>query len=87
MQSAGGKFSASGRQQCGDRVFVIELAHGNRNAVANLRQNKGGVKLGSNSAITGAKWMDLGSKFRIVMIAVVILGSFFQTVPAGSMKD
>lgn len=41
-------------------------------------KNKGGVKLGSNSVITGAKWMNLGSKFRIVAIAVVILGSFFR---------
>lgn len=59
-------------------MFVIELAHGKRNVVANLRQNKGGVKLGSNSVITGAKWMNLSSKFRIVVITVVILGSFFR---------
>lgn len=78
MQSAGGKFSASGRQQRGDRAFVIELAHGNRNVVANLPQNQGGVKLGSNSVITGAKRVNLGSKFRIVVMTVVILGSFFR---------
>lgn len=46
--------------------------------MANLRQNKGGVKLGSNSGITGAKWMNFSSKFRIVVIPVVILGSFFR---------
>lgn len=47
--------------------------------MANLRQNRGGVKLGSHSVITGAKWMNLSSKFRIVVITVVILGSFFRS--------
>lgn len=78
MQSAGGKVSASGRQQRGHRVFVIEPAHGKRNVIANLPQNKGGVKLGSNSVITGTKWMNLSLKFRIFVITVVILGSFFR---------
>lgn len=78
LQSARGKLSASGRQKCRGRVFVIELAYGKRTVMANLRQNKGGVKSGSNSIIIGAKWMNLSPKFRIVVITVVILGSFFR---------